>query len=77
MKLYLPKKLLPSTSPSLQGRAIRIGKRGCSELTCQPLTRQPVNPRFTDAVRHYGPVTFFHASRYRKQVYRGNYDVSH
>ena len=37
MKLYLPKKLLQSTSPSLQVRAMRTVKRGCNELTCQPV----------------------------------------
>ena len=48
MKDYLTKKMLQSTSPSLQARGVRIGKRGYNasynELTCQP-----VNPRFTDA----------------------------
>ena len=35
MKLHLPKKMLQSTSPSLQAGAMRIGKGGRNELTCQ------------------------------------------
>ena len=78
MKLYFPKILLQSTSPSLQARAMRIGKWGCNELTCQPnnlltcqpinlLTCQPVNPRFTDAVTHPTLARFI-ADEYQSMV---------
>ena len=65
MKLHLPKKLLQSTSPSLQARAVRIGKGGCNELTCQPvnlLTRQPAFYR-----RHWKTCAKGYPHRRRRQ----------